>query len=247
MSFRILNFFGSMYTPNDTMDVQDGLFSDIATRNEYCHPDTKQNCEYRLKRKFDTTKLLIGNKKLRDFIWRYPTFKNFISLIHGQAHGQVHSFVGSAMGNTDTAGEDPLFYLHHTNVDRLWHLWCDCHDYENVDPEVLTDNCTQYVALNPVPESMPQSQWKALDLYKNRYKVGLEDKVHLYSGTTQAIFCTEEQFPTMRELWTMGTESKHGWMDLYYRYGPDKMAAKFDAVVGSIQCKKSWSWVNYSG
>jgi hypothetical protein len=240
--------FGSMKTPNDTLDVTDGLFSEVDTYSKVCTPLTNLYCGYKLKRQFLTDKLIIGNKKLRDLIWKNPTFKNFVSLINGAAHGQVHTFVGCSMMSTDTAGEDPLFYLHHTNVDRLWHLWCDCHDYENADPVLLTDNCTQYVAMNPVPETLPQSQWKALDLYKNKHKVGLEDKVYLYSGTAEAKFCPADEFPTIRELWTMGTESKHGWKDLYYRYGPDKMAAKFDAVVPPtpIPCKKPWSWVNYS-
>jgi tyrosinase len=27
------------------------------------------------------------------------------------------------MGNPDTAAQDPIFYLHHANIDRLWVHW----------------------------------------------------------------------------------------------------------------------------
>jgi tyrosinase len=49
----------------------------------------------------------------------------------GPAHGTVeflpHDFVhvdiGNAMADTTTAGLDPIFWLHHANIDRLWQVW----------------------------------------------------------------------------------------------------------------------------
>lgn len=38
-------------------------------------------------------------------------------------HGAVHVQVGGLMANFDTAGLDPLFWLHHANIDRLWEVW----------------------------------------------------------------------------------------------------------------------------
>jgi tyrosinase len=38
-------------------------------------------------------------------------------------HGSVHIEVGGWMGSVSTAAQDPIFYLHHSNVDRLWDLW----------------------------------------------------------------------------------------------------------------------------
>lgn len=38
-------------------------------------------------------------------------------------HNTVHSTVGGYMGRFETAGLDPLFWLHHANVDRLWEVW----------------------------------------------------------------------------------------------------------------------------
>ncbi|MFI5093261.1 MAG: tyrosinase family protein [Candidatus Acidiferrum sp.] len=38
-------------------------------------------------------------------------------------HGSVHTETGGWMFSPDTAAQDPVFYVHHSNVDRLWDLW----------------------------------------------------------------------------------------------------------------------------
>lgn len=51
---------------------------------------------------------------------------NFVSAsssIEGTPHGAVHVRVGGWMGSVPTAAQDPIFYLHHANIDRLWNLW----------------------------------------------------------------------------------------------------------------------------
>ncbi|KAH8818915.1 common central domain of tyrosinase-domain-containing protein [Flagelloscypha sp. PMI_526] len=42
-----------------------------------------------------------------------------------QPHNKIHMLVGGYghMSDNDTAGFDPIFYLHHCNVDRLYALW----------------------------------------------------------------------------------------------------------------------------
>lgn len=38
-------------------------------------------------------------------------------------HGSVHITVGGNMSGLSSAARDPIFYLHHSQVDRLWNLW----------------------------------------------------------------------------------------------------------------------------
>lgn len=38
-------------------------------------------------------------------------------------HNAVHDQVGGLMGDPVTAGNDPIFWIHHCNVDRLWSVW----------------------------------------------------------------------------------------------------------------------------
>jgi tyrosinase len=38
-------------------------------------------------------------------------------------HNVIHVDVGGLMSDPDTAALDPIFWLHHANVDRLWEVW----------------------------------------------------------------------------------------------------------------------------
>jgi tyrosinase len=46
---------------------------------------------------------------------------------HGQLeslpHDMVHVAISGAMGDPRTAALDPIFWLHHANIDRLWQVW----------------------------------------------------------------------------------------------------------------------------
>lgn len=50
------------------------------------------------------------------------SFFPFSSAVYGP-HGSVHIAVGGDMQRFETAGLDPCFWLHHTNIDRLWEQW----------------------------------------------------------------------------------------------------------------------------
>lgn len=50
-------------------------------------------------------------------------------------HNQVHVDVGGLMSNPDTAALDPIFWLHHANIDRLWEVWTH-RDASFVDPSL---------------------------------------------------------------------------------------------------------------
>lgn len=58
----------------------------------------------------------------------YDDFTNFSNALQSQPHGAMHCAVGSGctmpdIGFVPVAGLDPAFYLHHTNIDRLWQCW----------------------------------------------------------------------------------------------------------------------------
>jgi hypothetical protein len=54
------------------------------------------------------------------------TFVSFQSQVNG-VHGSVHVRTGGDMGSVPTAAYDPIFYLHHANIDRLWADWQTAH------------------------------------------------------------------------------------------------------------------------
>jgi tyrosinase len=50
-------------------------------------------------------------------------FSNAYGDLELQPHNVVHSALGGLMGNPLTAAQDPIFWLHHANIDRLWNHW----------------------------------------------------------------------------------------------------------------------------
>lgn len=54
------------------------------------------------------------------------TFNHFGGVngrLEDKPHNLVHDAVGGLMGDPDTAALDPVFWLHHANIDRLWEVW----------------------------------------------------------------------------------------------------------------------------
>jgi hypothetical protein len=49
--------------------------------------------------------------------------RNDDGVLDEQPHGTVHSGIGGWMGNVETAGFDPIFWVHHANIDRLFNKW----------------------------------------------------------------------------------------------------------------------------
>ena len=43
--------------------------------------------------------------------------------LEGNPHDNVHIYMGGLMGSPGTAAIDPIFFVHHSNIDRLWDLW----------------------------------------------------------------------------------------------------------------------------
>jgi len=49
-------------------------------------------------------------------------------------HNDVHGAIGGWMGDPDQAAEDPIFWLHHANIDRIWALWVSEHHQDPSQP-----------------------------------------------------------------------------------------------------------------
>jgi tyrosinase len=50
------------------------------------------------------------------------SFGAFAPPVNG-VHGAVHIWVGGSMSDPSTAAADPIFWMHHANLDRLWWQW----------------------------------------------------------------------------------------------------------------------------
>lgn len=60
--------------------------------------------------------------------FKFTDFQNFSFQLEMQPHGAMHCATGFGcqapdMGIVPVAGLDPVFYMHHANIDRLWQCW----------------------------------------------------------------------------------------------------------------------------
>lgn len=44
-------------------------------------------------------------------------------MVEGYGHNHIHQLIGGAMKHPRTSAQDPMFWLHHSNVDRVWATW----------------------------------------------------------------------------------------------------------------------------
>jgi tyrosinase len=86
--------------------------------------------------------------RIEDSPWRLPTagtiswlldlgdFLDFQQQLE-QVHDFVHVWVGGTMAEIPFAAYDPLFFAHHTMVDRVWRLWQLRHPTAGMPPDLL--------------------------------------------------------------------------------------------------------------
>jgi hypothetical protein len=52
-----------------------------------------------------------------------PGYNEFRVALESNPHNLGHSLVGGDMGSTVLSPNDPIFFMHHRNIDRLWAKW----------------------------------------------------------------------------------------------------------------------------
>ncbi|GFP57656.1 hypothetical protein ACSS6W_009960 [Trichoderma asperelloides] len=62
------------------------------------------------------------NSKVMDTIYAFEKFSEMANMLEGLPHAQIHSVIFGDMGPA-TSPNEPLFFLHHGNIDRAWAKW----------------------------------------------------------------------------------------------------------------------------
>jgi len=78
-----------------------------------------------LSRSFDNSLNLATREQVARLI-ETDDFETMTSGLEGFVHGTPHVFIGGDMRNMYSSN-DPIFYMHHANVDRIWHTWQALH------------------------------------------------------------------------------------------------------------------------
>jgi len=247
------NLMGSIYTDPQTCELQDGIFGSddwptvAKTSSDESHVDNYEapNFNARLKRGFDENyNLDTDPSTVAYYITAYPGFKQFSGWIEGRPHGICHLFLSFSM-SIMFSPDDPCFWLHHTNIDRLYHWWADCWDYESVK----TPGTNQYTAANPISKN----GYTAYNPYtgeaynvdgssKIPYYLSQNKKSYIFPDTTTC--STPPCWPTPNQLWPMGTTTSPGYDGINYRYGPDVMCQNNTFGQSCKNNLKGWNWVN---
>jgi hypothetical protein len=63
----------------------------------------------------------------------YDTFSAPINAVHGM----VHMWVGGTMSDATRSPADPVFWLHHANLDRLWWAWYNSAQGNHQNPNLV--------------------------------------------------------------------------------------------------------------
>lgn len=65
-------------------------------------------------------------------------FTQFSERLRNWWHNYIHGYVGGDMSDPNLAAYDPIFYPHHSNIDRIWAIWQTDHGVENI-PSYMKD------------------------------------------------------------------------------------------------------------
>lgn len=76
--------------------------------------------------------MLDSNSTNVDLVLQETDYLTYESNVEQNIHGYVHCTVGprcpvAHMGDVPVAANDPIFYSHHANIDRLWACWQTAH------------------------------------------------------------------------------------------------------------------------
>ncbi len=78
-----------------------------------------------------------------NFAQQRDTYSSYSSALE-QPHGGLHVWVGGDMGSVPIAAYDPIFWLHHCNVDRYWYEWQQVHGNASVPQTQLDFICAPF-------------------------------------------------------------------------------------------------------
>ncbi|KAK7718911.1 hypothetical protein SLS57_006021 [Botryosphaeria dothidea] len=102
----------------------DGCVADGPFQNLTLHINQTSNyANYCLSRDFSSTSFQTANQTYIDACYASGNYSEAWQCYKKNPHTAGHAGVGGTMLDVVASPGDPLFMLHHTNLDRLWWLW----------------------------------------------------------------------------------------------------------------------------
>jgi len=159
--------------------------------------------------------LSVGPSQAMFSVTTLKTYKLFASWVEGTGHGVPHMFCGFTMAMMFSP-DDPLFWLHHCNVDHLYHLWIDCQGMEKISSSKLTSS--QYSAWTNQRGSSSTSFSSTSEI------------PYYWGDATTVLFPKDKKtgkWPNPTNMWDVGVGGVTGYDGMNYEYGPDQLVRGF--------------------
>ncbi|GCB27455.1 tyrosinase [Aspergillus awamori] len=111
--------FGGNGTGSDNC-VRDGRFSNLTLHIGPGDEDT----DYCLRRAWNTEKAIANaNSTVLEMCNAYNTYAPWWNCISNIPHKGVHTYIGGVMADIKSSPGDPIFFMHHMYIDRVWWKW----------------------------------------------------------------------------------------------------------------------------
>jgi tyrosinase len=110
-----------------------------------------------------------------DQSWIVAQNQGVQGILEGNPHNNVHNNIGGWMPSA-ISPRDPIFFMHHSNIDRIWALWNSLGGPNSTDP-LWTDMVFQNNFLNPDGTSYSPKVSELFDVEALGYTYGLTPAV----------------------------------------------------------------------
>lgn len=145
-------------------------------------------------------------------------FTSASSSLENTPHNHVHVDIGGWMGDVQAAAQDPVFYVHHANLDRLWNIW-KAQGGGRVDP--LSDNPWKNTPFTFFDENKTQVTMTGCDVLR-----AAEQLNYTYEGEPAQVkeYCRRIIF----EPWIFQVVELIRWPGPPVELGPDRISIPID-------------------
>jgi len=116
-----------------------------------------------------------------------------------ELHNRLHVYVGGTMSDIVISSNDPLFYLHHSNVDRMYEMWLQKHNETPYEPrsfsyEVAPGHNLHESLIMLFPTITNENMHKTSDTLGYEYCRGLGIHNNVYKVTIGSCWLISSQF-----------------------------------------------------
>ena len=110
---------------------------------EYSNPPVARDVEIALEKTvydecgYDKLRTTTGFRNTLEGFFDFKTPDSNAECDFAGLHNLVHRYIGGTMGKVPTASNDPIFWLHHSNIDRIYEQWLNRTNVAPFKPESL--------------------------------------------------------------------------------------------------------------